>query len=49
MNSWTNAVRRPLVDLLGRSDLLDASPVHDDHAVGDLEGFLLVVRHEHAR
>src|SRR5438093_7098737 len=37
-----------LEDLLGRARLLDASVVHDDDAVGDLERLLLVVRDEHA-
>ena len=32
----------------GRADLLDLALAHDDDAVGDLEGLLLVVRHEHA-
>ena len=32
-----------------RADLLDPSAVHDDHPIGDLKCFLLIVRHEHAR
>src|SRR5438093_1752457 len=36
-----------LEDLLRRADLLDAPVVHDDDAVSDLEGLLLVMRDEH--
>ena len=36
----------PVVDLLRRADLLDASLVHDDDFVGDLQGLLLVVGHK---
>ncbi len=38
---------RLLVDLLRRTDLLQAALVEHDHAVGELERLLLVVRHEH--
>ena len=38
--------RRP-IDLVGRSDLLDAPVVQDDEAVGERERLPLVVRHVH--
>jgi hypothetical protein len=41
--------RRLLEDLRGGAHLLDAPGVHEHHAVGDLEGLLLVVGHEDAR
>ena len=37
-----------LEDLVGRAPLLDFSMVHHHHLVGEFEGLLLVVRHEHA-
>ena len=39
---------RLLVDLGRAADLLHAAVVHQHHAVGHFEGFLLVVRDEHA-
>src|SRR5690606_29217772 len=36
-------------NLLRRADLFDFSVVHDDHFVGELEGFLLVMRDENSR
>ena len=43
----TKSLAGCVVELVGRADLLDA-PVVDDHdLVGDLEGLLLVVGHEH--
>ena len=35
-------------DLVRGADLLDPALVHHQHAVGELEGLVLVVRHEHA-
>ena len=39
----------PVVDLLGGADLLHVGLVHDDDLVRDLQGLLLVVRHENRR
>ena len=39
---------RVVVDLVGRTVLLDLAVVHHDDAVGHLHGLLLVVRDEHA-
>ena len=47
-NAATNGVAGLVVDLVGRSDLLDAAVVHDDDLVGELERLLLVVRDEQA-
>ena len=41
-------VRRVVVDLVGRPDLLDLALVHHDHPVRDLQRLLLVVRDEDA-
>ena len=35
-------------DLVGRAPLFDLSVVHHHHLVGEFEGLLLVMRHEHA-
>ena len=35
-------------DLVGCASLFDLSVVHHHHLVGEFEGLLLVVRHEHA-
>ena len=40
--------RRPMVDLVGRSDLLDAPLVENSNAVGQLERFILIVSDEDA-
>ena len=45
-NSASQRVARPLVDLLGRADLLDAAVAHDGDTVGQRERLGLVVRHE---
>ena len=42
-------VRRPLVEVLRRADLLDAPVVHEHDLVGDLHRLLLVVRDEDRR
>ena len=42
-------VRRMVVELAGRADLLEPPLVHDRDLVGDLHRLLLVVRHEHRR
>ena len=42
-------VRRPLVEILRRADLLHAAVVHEHDVVGDLHRLLLVVRDEHRR
>ena len=42
-------VRRPVVDLARRADLLDRAGVHDRDPVGDLHRLLLVVGDEHGR
>ena len=41
--------RRVVVDLVGGPDLLDPPVVHDDDLVRELEGLVLVMRHEQAR
>ncbi len=48
-NPATNGGGRLVVDLRRRSDLLDATLVHHDDAVRELERLVLVVRHEQAR
>ena len=40
---------RAVVDLIRRSDLLDAAFVHHRHPVRDLQRFFLIVSHEYAR
>jgi hypothetical protein len=40
--------RRPVVDLLRRTHLLDPAAVHHHHPIRQLQGLLLVVGHEHA-
>src|SRR5580692_14069 len=41
-------VGRPAVHLVGRSDLFDPPCVHDRNLVSNLEGLILIVRHEDA-
>jgi hypothetical protein len=41
--------RRPVVDLVGRADLLDPAGVHDEHPLGECHRLDLVVRHEERR
>ena len=41
--------RRIVVDIVGGADLLDATFVHDDDAVGKLKRFFLVVSYKHSR
>ncbi len=41
--------RRPLIDLVGRGDLLDASPVQHRDTIGELERLVLIVGDEHRR
>ena len=49
MKSATKRLRRPLVELLGRAELLDAAGVHDGDAVAHRQCLLLVVGHVHER
>src|SRR6266540_1926510 len=42
-------VRGPLVEIMRRADLLDATVVHEHDVVGDLHRLLLIVRDEHRR
>jgi len=35
---------RVLVHIVRGSDLLDPTAIHDDHAIGDLQSFVLVMR-----
>ena len=49
MKPATNWVRRALVDLLGRGDLLDDALVHHRDPVGHRQRLLLVVRHVEER
>ncbi len=49
MKSATNRRRRPLVQLLGRAELLDPAAVHDRDPVAHRQRLLLVVGHVHER
>ena len=49
MKAATNGVPRPRINLVGRPLLLDAAPIHDDHAIGETHGLVLIMGDDDGR